>query len=286
MSEQPGRISSSEYVFKVCVFTFLVMHLVFTLFPFYWMIVTAFKTKIEAYSLPPHLVPYRPTLENFWELFSGKSVSLRYFVNSLVIGGGAVAVSLLAGIPAGYSLSRFRLRTTNFILMFILTFQMFPAALLVIPLYGYFLRFGLLNTYIGLIVVDSTLCLPFSVWLLKGFFDTIPRELEEAGAMDGCNRLQILTKVIMPLIGPGVVAVGVYSFLVCWQEFIYGFTLANTEAVRPISPGISLYFLTIMSKRWEDLMTVLIVVIGPIILMYVFLQRYVVAGLTAGAVKE
>ena len=174
-----GNVDTERLV-KIVALIFLVTYLLFTLFPLYWMLVTALKTKGEAYSIPPHLYPYQPTLQYFRELFRGEIFPLRFVLNSVIIGAGVVGICLLAGIPAGYSLSRFPNRATNSTLIYILLFQMFPTALLVIPLYKYFLRLGLINTYIGLILVDSTLTLPFSVWLLRGFFDTIPVELEEA----------------------------------------------------------------------------------------------------------
>ena len=149
-----------------------------------------------------------------------------------------------------------------------------------------YLRLGLLDTHLGLILVNSTLSIPFSVWLLKGFFDTIPVELEEAAAIDGCGRMRTLGKVILPLISPGIVTVVVYAFLISWQEFVYGLTLANTEKVRPVSPGISVSFLAMMSMKWEEMMTAVIALIIPIVLLYLFLQRYVITGLTAGAVKK
>lgn len=273
-------------VFKVFVLIFFVAYLVFTLFPFYWMITTALKTKADAYSIPPQVWPYHPILDNFRELIQGKIFPLRYLLNSFIIGGGVIGICLFAGILAGYSLSRFQLRAKNHILVFILTFQMFPSVLLVIPIYMYYLRIGLLDTHIGLILVNSTLSLPFSVWLLKGFFDTIPVELEEAAAIDGCGRIRTLTKIILPLIGPGIVTVAVFAFLISWQEFVYGLTLASTEAVRPVSPGISVNFLAMMSMKWEKMMAAVIALITPVVILYIFLQKYVIAGLTAGAVKE
>ncbi len=287
MINKRSRIDTKMvYGFKVLALLFFIAYLTFTLFPFYWMVTTAIKTKADAYSIPPQLWPYHPMLKNFQELVQGKIFPLRYLLNSLIIGGGVIGICLFAGILAGYSLSRFRLRTKNHILVFILTFQMFPSVLIVIPIYMYYLRLGLLDTHIGLILVDSTLSLPFSVWLLKGFFDTIPVELEEAAAIDGCGRMRTLTKVILPLIGPGIVTVIVYAFLVSWQEFVYGLTLANTETVRPVSPGISVNFLAMMSMKWEEMMAAVIILIIPVVFLYTFLQKYVIAGLTAGAVKE
>ena len=275
-----------DYLLKVGMLIFFITYLGFTLFPFYWMLTTALKSKAEAYTIPPQLWPYHPTLKNFRELVQGKIFPLRYLLNSFIIGGGVIGICLFTGVLAGYSLSRFQLRAKNHILVFILTFQMFPSVLVVIPVYMYYLRLGLLDTHLGLILVDSTLSIPFSVWLLKGFFDTIPVELEEAAAIDGCGRMRTLSKVILPLISPGIATVVVYAFLISWQEFVYGLTLANTERVRPVSPGISVSFLATMSMTWEKMMVAVIELIVPVALLYLFLQRYVIAGLTAGAVKK
>ncbi len=259
--------------------------MIFTIFPVFWMLSTALKTQVDAYKMPPEFIPRNPTLDGFRKIFTADRTVLRFFWNSLVIGGGAVALCLGAGILGGYSLSRFRSRTSRFIMMFMLVSQMFPLALLAIPLYVYFHKLHLLNTYFGVILVHSAIALPLSLWLLKGFFDTIPVELEEAARIDGCSRGKILTAIVMPLIGPGIITAAVYAFLISWREFLLALIFTTTEAVRPISPGLAVYYFGFASLRWSDVMATSLLTLTPLLIIYIFLQKYVISGLVGGAVK-
>jgi multiple sugar transport system permease protein len=259
--------------------------MIFTLFPFYWMVNTSLKTNQHAYKIPPEFVPEEPTLENFARLFNEDRTIMRFFLNSLIIGFGTVAVCLIAGGLAGYSLSRFKLPAKRLILIMILMSQMFPLALLLIPLYVYFVKVRLLDTYWAVIIAHSAISLPYCVWLLKGFIDTIPVEVEEAAAIDGCSRMGILMRIVVRMIAPGLITAGVVSFLMSWREFLYALTLTSSESVRPIGPGIRTYYFGIMSMRWANMMAAAVIITIPVILIYMFLQRYVVSGLTGGAVK-
>ncbi len=264
---------------------FLAIYMVFTLFPFYWMVTTSLKENKRAYKIPPEFIPEQPTLTNYNRLFNEDRTILRFFFNSLVIGFGTVAVCLVAGSLAGYSLSRFKLPAKRLILIMILMSQMFPLALLLIPLYVYFVKVRLLDTYWAVIIAHSAIALPYCVWLLKGFIDTIPVEIEEAAAIDGCSRIGILMRIVVRMIAPGLVTAGVVSFLMSWREFLYALVLTSSESVRPIGPGIRVYYFGIMSMRWANLMAAAVIVTIPVILVYMFLQRYVVSGMTGGAVK-
>ena len=171
------------------------------------------------------------------------------------------------------------------IFIFILASQMFPLALLLIPIYTYFLRLHLINTYWAVIITHAVMSLPFGIWLAKGFFDTIPREIEEVAAIDGCGRINILLKIVMPLMRPGIVTVVIFTFLYSWREFLYALTLTTDVQARPLGPGIFTYYIGVMTLRWANLMAAAIFAALPVILLYIFLQKYVVSGLTRGAVK-
>jgi len=270
---------------KIAALIMISVYMIFTIFPVFWMLSTALKTQVDAYKMPPEFIPRNPTLDGFRKLFTADRTVLRFFWNSLVIGAGAVVLCLGAGILGGYSLSRFRSRTSRFIMMFMLVSQMFPLALLAIPLYIYFYKLHLLNTYFGVILVHSAIALPLSLWLLKGFFDTIPVELEEAARIDGCSRGKILTKIVMPLIGPGIITAAVYAFLISWREFLLALIFTSTEAVRPISPGLAVYYFGFASLRWSDVMATSLLTLTPLLIIYIFLQKYVISGLVGGAVK-
>ena len=270
---------------KIAALIMISVYMIFTIFPVFWMLSTALKTQVDAYKMPPEFIPRNPTLDGFRKILTADRTVLRFFWNSLVIGGGAVALCLGAGILGGYSLSRFRSRTSRFIMMFMLVSQMFPLALLAIPLYVYFHKLHLLNTYFGVILVHSAIALPLSLWLLKGFFDTIPIELEEAARIDGCSRGKILTAIVMPLIGPGIITAAVYAFLISWREFLLALIFTSTEAVRPISPGLAVYYFGFASLRWSDVMATSLLTLTPLLIIYIFLQKYVISGLVGGAVK-
>lgn len=264
---------------------FLLVYLSFTLFPFYWMLNTSFKSKQDAYRTPPQFVPERPVLINYGRLLNEDSAVLRFFLNSMIVGVGTVTLCLAAGALAGYSLARFPVPARRSVMVFILMSQMFPMALLLIPIYVYFVRARLLDTHAAVILAHSAIALPFSAWLLKGYVDTVPREIEEAAAIDGSSRLGILVRVVSPMIAPGLVTAGVVSFLMSWREFLFALALTTTPRARPLGPGIHVYYFGIMSMRWENIMAAAVVATIPVIVLYMVLQRYVVGGLTGGAVR-
>jgi len=252
--------------------------------PVIWMVSTAFKFKSELFILPPHWIPQNPTLQNFRDIFHNPVV-IRFFLNSVVVALGTVLVSLSVGILAGYSFSRFPFRGSSTVMLFILSSQMFPVVLFLIALYIIFRKMHLLNTYFALIATHSSLTVPFTIWILKSFFDTIPRELEEAAYIDGCSRIQTLYIVILPLILPGLVATGIYSFLISWNDFILGLTLTSETSMRILGPGISLSYMGEFEYEWGNMMAISLIITIPVVITFLFLQKLFIKGLTAGAVK-
>jgi len=279
------RTSIVGGIYKILIFIVLALYLIFTLFPLYWMVNTSFKEGKTAYRTPPDFIPRPFTLINYQKLFNEDSTILRYLFNSFVIGFGTVAICTTFGALAGYSLSRFKIPGKRIIIMFIMLSQLFPLALLLIPLYIRFTRYGMIDTYSAVILAHSAIALPFSIWLIKGFIDTIPVELEEAAVIDGCGRFGVFSRIILPLITPGLVTASVTAFLMSFRDFLYALTLTSSEASRPISPGIQVYYMAVMSLRWTNLMAATVIATLPVIVIYIILQKYVVSGLTGGAVK-
>ncbi len=263
----------------------IIIYLVIILFPLYWMAVTALKTRPEIYSFPPTFVPRTVTLEWFHNLLTKNRVMLRYFMNSVVIGSSTVAICLTTGFLAAYSLSRYPLRFNRGILLSIISTQMFPYALILIPLYVYFVQLNVLDTYGSIIVVHTAYALPFCILILKGFCDTFPTELEDAARIDGCGTMNLLVKIILPIIKPGMAAAGVYTFILSWSEFIFAYTLTTSDAVRPVTTGLITRYAGYWTFSWGDLMANVLVIILPLVVIYILLQRHVVAGLSAGALK-
>mgnify|MGYP003898237219 CR=1 FL=1 len=260
-------------------------YLSYSLFPIYWMFVTSLKDNTTAYKMPPDFLPLKPTLNSYFKLFTSDRTVLHFFFNSLVISGGVVLVCLICGLLGGYALSRLRSKLSRFLTILILVSQMFPLAVLSIPLYTYFFKLHLLDTYGSVILTHSAIALPLCIWLLKGFFDTIPIELEEVAKIDGCGRWMIFTRIVLPLVIPGMITAAVFAFLTSWREFLFALIFTTTEASRPLSPGIAVYYLGFTSIRWPDVMATSILACIPLFIIYIFLQKYVISGLTAGAVK-
>lgn len=278
-------VKKTPRLLKLSFYTGIFLYLTLTLFPLYWMVNTSFKSNRTAYRTPPDFWPKPFTFENYLRLVNEDAAILRFLMNSMIIGFGTVFLCLVIGTLAGYSLSRFKVPLKRSIMTFIMLSQLFPLAVLLIPLYMRFSSAGLIDTYYSVILAHTAITLPYSIWLLKGFIDTIPIELEEAAAIDGCSRFGILWRIILQVISPGIATAAVTSFLMSFREFLYALTLTSTEASRPISPGIQVYFMAVMSLRWANLMAATTIAVVPVIIIYISLQKYVISGLTGGAVK-
>ncbi|MGH3740475.1 MAG: carbohydrate ABC transporter permease [Micromonosporaceae bacterium] len=262
----------------------LLVMLLFTLFPVYWLAATAVTPDSDAFAAEPRLIPSRLTLDHFANFFANPDL-LRYLMNSLVISLVSSIGGLLVSVYAAYSLSKFRFRGRGSVLYLILSSQMFPQALLLITLYLVFNKLNLLNTYLGLVVSFMAFTLPLSIWLLKGFFDNIPDELLEAAELDGASRLVTLHRIVLPLVTPALASAGLFTFVKAWDDFIFALTLSGEET-RTLPPGLLLTYLGEAQAAWPDLMAASLIVSFPVVIAFVAIQRYFIAGLTAGAVKS
>ncbi|MDR0387917.1 MAG: carbohydrate ABC transporter permease [Treponema sp.] len=253
------------------------------LFPLYWMVCTSLKKEGEIFRIPPSLIPADLTVENFGYALTRTQVPV-FFANSVVYVIGTLIVSLLCASMAAYSISRFKFKGKAAYLGIILLTQLMPITTLIVPLYVSFGAMHLLNNRAALIIVYSAIQIPIDTWLLLGYFNTIPRELDEAARIDGCNNLTILFHIIIPLSKPGLMAVGLSSAISIWQELILAMTFNNRDAARPLMAGVSAS-ITRAGIRWGQMTATGVIACVPIIVIYVFCQRYLVRGLTGGAVK-
>jgi multiple sugar transport system permease protein len=256
---------------------------VFAFGPVYWLIVTAFTPGGEVFQFPPRFWPKHITLEHFANL-ADNAVLGRYLVNSLIVSSLTAVLTVLVSAYTAYSFSKFRYRGRRSLMSLILASQMFPQALLLITLYLLFSAFGLLNSYLALVLSFTTFTLPLCVWMLKGFFDTIPDELLEAAKVDGAGQGSIIHRILLPVSLPGLVATGLFAFIRGWNDFIFALTLAGPEK-QTLPPGLVNTYLGEFQAAWPDLMAASLVVSLPVVLGFVILQRYLVAGLVSGAVK-
>ena len=275
-------------VFKLFLFFGIIIILLWTLFPVFWMFSTSFKTQTAVFDKPPELIPSKPTLTAYRKMATG-TVGItpisRFFLNSVITSLCTVAVATVFAVLASYVLSRLRFRLRKSIMLGVLVTQMFPLVVLLTPLYILYMKLRLLNTYLGLVIAFTSFTLPFSIWMLKGFVDTIPGELDEAATIDGCGPFGVLVRVIVPVITPGIMATGVFAFLDAWNNLLFPLTLMTDVSMKTLPPGMILAFGGEFKHDWSGMMATSALVAVPVIIVFIILQRYLVEGLTAGSVK-
>lgn len=237
----------------------LLIILLFLLFPLYWVLLTSFKTNMEAYKFPPTFTVKNPTVQSYINLFTVDNDFFTYYKNNFVVAGSAALITTLMAIMAGYALSRFNFKWNAWIVAAFTSAQMFPVVSRLISLYKILGDVHLINTHPGLILAVTAGMLPFTIMLMSSFYDGIPKELEEAARVDGASRLQILFKVVVPLVKPGMLAVGIYSFLIAWDDYLHASTLIQTDALRTLSAGVALRYLGELSYDWSLINTISIV---------------------------
>jgi multiple sugar transport system permease protein len=259
---------------------------VVVLFPIYWMIVTSVLPSSTVLSLKPPLVPKfsEMGLRSYIDVFARKPI-LTWFYNSLIVTLGSAGFSILVSITAGYSLSRYHTAGQQAMGYFLLLSRMLPGSLVVIPMYIIFMKLKMINSFGALILANVSAITPFSSWMMKGFFDSIPREMEEAGMIDGCSWFGTLRRIVLPLTLPGLAAVTIYAFILSWNEYLFARTLIYDPNKWIFTVGIA-SFIGEHSTDWSSLMAAGVVFIIPIILLFFFLEPYLVSGLTSGSVKD
>ncbi|MCI9162961.1 MAG: carbohydrate ABC transporter permease [Lachnospiraceae bacterium] len=272
-------------IWTMAEYLILAVILLFLLFPLYWVLMTSFKTNMEAYRFPPTMVPEAPNVNSYISLFTEDNFFFIYYKNNFIVSGITAAVTLVLAVMSGYALSRFKIRWNRWIVAAFLSAQMFPIVSRMISLYDLLGKIHLINTRAGLILALTAAMLPFTITLMASFFDGIPRELEEAAIVDGAGRIQTLFQIVMPLVKSGMVAVGIYAFLMTWDDYLHAVTLIQNDSLRTLSAGVALRYLGELSYDWSKVNTISVVGILPIMFLFFFFQKYMVKGLVAGAVK-
>ncbi|QPM67645.1 carbohydrate ABC transporter permease [Atribacter laminatus] len=251
-------------------------------FPIYWMFVQS-VTGESMFTNNPSLLPKDPSLNSYIRIIEAKPIG-QWFINTLLVAIGCLVLSMPIACAAAFSLSRFKTKLNSITELAILSTQMLSASLLAIPIYVLFRQTGLLNKLSGLIVANMAFTLPFSIWVLKGFFDGIPKELDEAAMIDGCNVFQTFYRIVLPLIIPGIVAMSIFSFILAWDEFFFARTLISSEGTWVMSIGLS-SFKEEFTLQWTDLMAATVLFTIPPTVLFMFIQKHLVSGLTAGSIK-
>ncbi|MFE2773038.1 carbohydrate ABC transporter permease [Microbacterium resistens] len=254
------------------------------LVPVYWMVVTSLKTNDAVFRVPPDLIPLPATVESYATAVFRDPDIARGLTNSAIIAIGTTLVTLALALPAAYGLAKLRVRGIGVVMMLMLIVQMVPSVNLALPMFVLFSSAGLVNSYLGLIIANCALAVPLAITILRPYFLSVPAEVVEAAKMDGCNELTSFLRIALPISMPGIITVAVISFLGAWGEFVFGLSLATSEGIQPITIVLA-EITNEFGVRWNDLMAVSAVVALPVIAAFIFLQRYIVAGLTDGATK-
>jgi N,N'-diacetylchitobiose transport system permease protein len=260
----------------------------FALFPVLWMISTAFKPANEIYSLTPHPVPLHPTLANFKAVISGSVIGMPYWnflKNSLFVTIVAVAVSSLVALLAAIALARFRFRFRTIYLIMLLIVQLLPQQALVIALFIDFRSLSLLDSLVGLIAVYTAFALPVTIWMLRNFAAAVPKELEEAAAIDGAGAWTVFWRIMLPMVAPGLVSTSVFAFIFAYNEFVFALTFLGTDTAKFTLPLYVQYFYGQNSTNWGAIMASSTLFTIPVLAFFLIIQRRLASGLVAGAVK-
>lgn len=260
----------------------LALAVMFTLFPVYWIIVTSFKIEREFYSSPPVWIPTVPTLEHYRILFSDFDAA-SYFVNTMIIAFGNMILILAVAIPAAYAVARYRVGGGLFS-FWVLSQRMVPPVVLLIPLFLLFREFQLIDTFPGLILAYSTFNLPLGIWMLIGFFEDFPQELQDQAMIDGCSEIGAIRRIVLPIIAPGIVVVALFIFIASWNQLMFPLMLSRVET-RPIMILFVNMLRSPTALLFGEASASVALSMIPAVILTLFLQRYIVKGLSLGALK-
>lgn len=276
-SNRPVRLSS------VARFLGLALYFVFLAFPIYWLVITSFKSAGDLFALPIKYYPEQPTLINYAKTFE-KTMIPQYFLNSLYVSSAAALITSLVAILGGYSMARFHFRGKQPTLLLFLATQMMPIVLLIVPLFILFKTLRLIDTLYSLMLVYTVFNIPFCTVMLRGFFEGIPKEIEDCAMVDGCTRMMALFLVTLPNVLPGLVATLLFAFVAAWNELLFGLMFLNTMERYTLPVGLSLY-VGKYEVNWGMISAGATLGLIPALVIFGFVQRYMVKGLTVGAVK-
>jgi multiple sugar transport system permease protein len=268
---------------------FIVLLTVFSVLPMLWMVLTSIKTQFAALQYPPEWWPKNPTLSQYTTLLNPASdvgrEFLGYLWNSVWICTVTTILGVVVAVPAAYAFSRFRFPGRAWLFYAVLLRNMFPAVVFLMPLFILMRYLHLVNTGWSLVLTYLTFGLPLSIWLLKGFYDNIPVQLEQAARIDGATRFKAFLLVVMPLSSPGIIATAIYSFIIAWNEYVYAVTFLNDQDKLTLPVGLQRFF-TEYTTNWPGLMAASFIMSVPVVAMFLILQKYFVRALTEGAVKS
>ena len=274
------RAARAKIIWSVVAWTVVLA----VVFPLIWMVVTSIKPQSELFRIPPTLAPETITLQHYIRLLT-ETPFLQYFRNSMVLAVTTTVVVVVLGTLGAYSLVRFRYRGRETLATLVLFTYLMPSVVLIIPLYLMMVKLGLANTLASLVIAYTTFALPYALWLLRSFMSGIPEDLESAALIDGANRMGAFVDVILPQALPGVVSTALFTFILCWNEYLFALVLVNSDSVRPLTAGTMNMLITAFNIDWSLLMAASVMMSLPLIVIFTFLQGTLTKGFGAGAVK-
>lgn len=269
---------------KALIITALLIGAVYAGFPVFWMAVNSFKPNTEIFAFPPSFIPKTLFLGAYKSIFSDPA-KIRFFINSYLVSSLVTVFTLIVGILAGYGLSRYEFKLKKTLSMIIINVQAVPPITLLIPYFSLIVTLKLHNTYLALVLTYMVFTLPYAIIMMTGYFNTLPRELDEAVNVSGGNTFIALWRVLVPISLPGIVSTGIYTFMQAWNEYLFALTLTKTVEMRTVPIGIQL-LMGQHSYEWNEMMAMSILGCLPILILFLFFQRYFIAGMTAGSVKS
>ncbi len=268
---------------RIRVYGLLAVYVLVVSFPFYYMVLTSLRAQKDVYNKEAMLIPVNLILDNYGIVLGSTNLPI-WLTNSVIVGVVSSAIALVIGTFAAYSLARLRFFGSSALARSVLFMYLIPSSLLFIPLFLIINSIGLRNSLWALIVTYLTFNVPFCTWMLLGYFRTIPIELEDAARIDGCSRMGVLGRIILPLSAPGLVTAFIFSFTNSWNEFLYAAVMTNRSDLRTIPVGLYSFQIADI-LLWGQLMAAAIIATAPVLILYMLVQRFVVQGLTAGSVK-
>ena len=267
----------------IITYTLTIILLLIMLFPFFVMISTMLRTSQEIYVIPTYWIPKNLTFNNFIKVWSEFKL-FTYFRNSIIVAIGTTALTTLICIPAAYSVARFLFPGRRPILYLLLIMQMFSPVIIIISLFKIYVRLSLLDSFGGLIIANTVFSLSFTIWLMFGYFSSIPNEIEDAARIDGCSRVATLIRIMIPIAAPGLVTAMIYTFIVAWNDFLFALSFINAQVKMPLTLGIY-QFVGRWSTQWEMLTVAAFIALLPVLILFYLIEKQLVSGLAGGAVK-
>lgn len=268
---------------RICLYLFVFVVSIVILYPYFVMFTTAAKSNAEMYSTTGSILPKEWKLSNFIDVWSQAPI-LRYLLNSMLVAGGATCLAILCGIPAAYALSRMKFKGKSFFMGAVIMSQMFSPVVLLVGISKTMSTIGLKDSIFGLILLNAAFNQAFAIWLLRGTFTSISSEMEQAAKIDGCDTVQALIRILLPVAAPGIVTALIFVFINSWNEYTIALTMISTDVFKPITVGINVFYGFNMIQ-WQYLFATSIFATIPVIILFLCIEKHLVSGLTSGGVK-